>query len=747
MFLAIKKHSIFYARITIILISSLLLTCSINYKADAITGSEWKANSIISDSLFYDNTTMSVNDIQYFLNTKVPTCDTQGTQSAADVGYPKLTHAQYATQIAGWSGPPYVCLKDYMQVPDSSQIISNFQGSTPKGSISAAAIIKNTADTYNISPKALLVTLQKESLNLIYDSWPMLSQYKSAMGYGCPDTAPCDAQYAGFYNQINNAAYQFNLYRNNATAYRYKPFQTNNIYYNPNFSCGSTSVNIQTYATAGLYNYTPYQPNQSTLDNLYGTGDSCGAYGNRNFWRTYNDWFGSTQTNEIFINYKSHVSSLGWTGTTVNGGATGTTGQSKSMEAFKINGLVEYSSYNNVTGWQPTVNGGMTSGTTGMSRPIQAIKINPISTLADRYDIYYRVHVSTVGWMGWTKNGQISGVTGDNTKNIESIEIQLVAKGFGIIGSTDNAYQNIDTTTYSPTVSLNITSHVGSVGWQPTVTDTMVSGTTEQTKRIEAVKIALTNNSDKTGDIIYAGYLSDIGWQDFKSNDEIAGTTGQSRRMEAIRIALTGELSDNYDIWYRGHVQNIGWLGWVKNGDVAGSMGASRQLEAIETRIVAKGSSALKVSTSLYNPLNLSVPESYSLNYSTHLSNIGWVGGVKQNEIGGTTGQSRPIEALKFDNFNSIFGNISINCSVYVTDTGWLNNITPGNTCGTTGQSKPIEAVKLNLTGETSTLYDIYYKVHISHIGWQDWVKNDKQTGTPLSNNAIEAIVIKLVQK
>lgn len=29
------------------------------------------------------------------------------------------------------------------------------------------------------------------------------------------------------------------------------------------------------------------------MSNLYGTGDSCSAYGNRNFWRMYTDWFGS----------------------------------------------------------------------------------------------------------------------------------------------------------------------------------------------------------------------------------------------------------------------------------------------------------------------------------------------------------------------------------------------------------------------------------------------------------------------
>jgi len=269
----------------------------------AVAASDWKAGNIIDDSLFYDNSSMTVDQIQAFLNSRVTVCDTNGSQSAADLGYPNMTHAQYAA-MQGWAGPPYICLRDYYQVPDSTRIISNFQGSTPSGAISAAQIIKRAADTYNISPKALLATLQKESLNLIYDSWPMLSQYKNAMGYACPDTAPCDPQYAGFYNQMHNAARQFDLYRKYSNSYRYKPFQANSIYFNPNYNCGASNVYVENYATAGLYNYTPYQPNQAALNSLYGTGDACSAYGNRNFWRLYNDWFGRgtfIENNQLYV--------------------------------------------------------------------------------------------------------------------------------------------------------------------------------------------------------------------------------------------------------------------------------------------------------------------------------------------------------------------------------------------------------------------------------------------------------------
>ena len=52
---------------------------------------------------------------------------------------------------------------------------------------------------------------------------------------------------------------------------------------------------IQNQATANLYYYTPYQPNAAALRAGYGEGDGCSAYGNRNFYQYFTDWFGSTQ--------------------------------------------------------------------------------------------------------------------------------------------------------------------------------------------------------------------------------------------------------------------------------------------------------------------------------------------------------------------------------------------------------------------------------------------------------------------
>lgn len=235
---------------------------------------------IIDDSVFTNSSTMNTTTIQTFLNSKVPTCDTNGTQSAADWGYPNLTHAQFATQVKGWPGPPYPCLKDYTE-----------------GGLTAAQIIYNVAQTYSINPEVLLTTLQKES-SLITDTWPMPWQYRTATGYGCPDTAPCDSQYYGLTNQITWAAKLYHSVVTNSSTW-YSPYVTGNNYilWNPNKDCGGSTVNIQNWATASLYDYTPYQPNQASLNAGWGTGDGCSSYGNRNFWLYFTNWFGSTTSN------------------------------------------------------------------------------------------------------------------------------------------------------------------------------------------------------------------------------------------------------------------------------------------------------------------------------------------------------------------------------------------------------------------------------------------------------------------
>ena len=405
------KTRIFISAIAVAAIGVFSLVFFAN-QSSAVTASDWRAGNIVDDFVFTNSDDMTVADIQAFLNSVNPNCDTYGTGRAVEKGRGDITRAQYAA-LRGWAGPPYVCLKDYYEVPKYSPgnyiPANNFSGSIPAGAVSAAQIIYDAAKRNNLNPKVILVKIATESAGpLTSDNWPLQSQYTYAMGSHCPDSGPggsanCDRNYAGFSMQVESGAQLMRWYLDNMDkpwwTYK-KPFATNSILWNVvQRGCGAGDVYIASKATAALYTYTPYQPNQAALNNMYGLGDHCSAYGNRNFWRVWNDWFGSTQYSRPIISFKSHISYYGWTGLVHNRGITGFTGQSKSMQAFTIDGEVTYSSYSEERGWQPTVYGGMQSGTTELNRPIQAVKIQPTGSLAEKYDLYYRAHVSYVGWV------------------------------------------------------------------------------------------------------------------------------------------------------------------------------------------------------------------------------------------------------------------------------------------------------------------------------------------------------------
>lgn len=232
---------------------------------------QFNAGNIMSDEVFFNPATMTEADIDHFLRSKVPSC------------------------IAG-----YVCMKDFRQNTVDKVADAYCDGYAGAPSESAARIIYKVAVSCGINPQVLLVTLQKEQ-GLVTHVWPSEFRYRSAMGQGCPDTAACDTRYYGFQNQVYGAARQFKIYAEGRYFTYYAPGKTWNVRFNPNTACGSSPVYIANRATAGLYYYTPYQPNAAAIAAGYGEGDACSAYGNRNFYQYFVDWFGSTQTSNMTI--------------------------------------------------------------------------------------------------------------------------------------------------------------------------------------------------------------------------------------------------------------------------------------------------------------------------------------------------------------------------------------------------------------------------------------------------------------
>ena len=237
-------------------------------------GSAFDPGLIISDSVFFDFGSMTLKQIQDFLNSRVSNC--RATDPAID------------------------CLKTYKSdIPETPATgpreVGPCKAIAAKKDATAAEVIYEIANACGINPKVLIVTLQKEQ-GLVSSTRPTEYMYRAAMGFGCPDSDPgiCGKVFTGLFNQVYRAAKQFRWYGNPQGSFTYwKPGRTVSMRYHPKASCGSTQFPLKSQATANLYYYTPYTPNAAALRNLYGTGDSCSAYGNRNFWRFFHDWFGS----------------------------------------------------------------------------------------------------------------------------------------------------------------------------------------------------------------------------------------------------------------------------------------------------------------------------------------------------------------------------------------------------------------------------------------------------------------------
>lgn len=223
--------------------------------------------NIISDALFYDGNAMSSAEIQAFLDAKIGSCTNGKCLNMLNVSI--SSRDSWYSAVTG----DLVC--------------SALQG----GTMRVSELIYRVQVACGISAKAILVTLQKEQ-GLTTSSAPSDWNLQAAMGASCPDTAPCDPAYSGVGPQIVQGVRQLKIYKAGRFA---KQPGVNFIGYSPDSSCGGTNLNIQNYATAALYNYTPYQPNAASLAAGWGLGDGCSSYGNRNFYNYYTSWFGATQ--------------------------------------------------------------------------------------------------------------------------------------------------------------------------------------------------------------------------------------------------------------------------------------------------------------------------------------------------------------------------------------------------------------------------------------------------------------------
>ncbi len=640
---------------------------------EAVKATDFKAGRIIDDEIFYNPDTMTVEEIQAHLDRYSASCDMWGEHA---IGYgrsingvsvnPNITRRQYAQMMrnAGrtdYHDAPYVCISKYYENPNTHK--TNFEtNAVPEdGMISAAEIIYNAAHTYNINPQVLLVMLKKESY-VWGDTWPLKNEYNTAMGYACPDNAPCDAKYFGFYNQVMKAAWQLDYYKKHIYSYGYYPYMTNNIYYSPTYSCGTKAVYLENIATTSLYIYTPYTPNDAALANYPGTA-YCGSYGNRNFFMFFSEWFGSTYAPVSPIEEPNEEPS-GNENTNPEGGntETGNTDENIPEEGTTTDnedgGNKNDGNQTNADGTASADNNGTEPSepvNEGTNEPeevnIQDLLKNNIKAVAEKTDLafQYQTSVEKVGWMDWVKGGEMGGTTNSGLR-LEALSIKL-DEGKGL------EYQ----------------AHVQNIGWQDWKKDGEVAGTTDQNLRLEAIKIKLSSELAEKYDIYYRAHVENIGWQDWKKDGEIAGTSGMGLRVEAIQIKIVSRIS------YHAHVENIGWQDWINTGSLAGTTGKGLRVEALEIKLAE------------------AMSKNGDILYHAHVQNVGWQDWAKNGELAGTTGKGLRVEAIEIKLSDSLAKKYNILYRTHVQNVGWQDWAKNGELAGTTGKGLRVEAIEIKL--------------------------------------------------
>lgn len=469
---------------------------------------------------------------------------------------------------------------------------------------------------------------------------------------------------------------------------------------------------------------------------------SCDYAGDHSLWQysssgSVDGIAGRVDVNYMFgdithITYRAHVSDIGWQDWVGDSATAGTTGRSKTIEAIQVelpvlssSSLVSVRCHVRNIGWEDWGRG--SGGTTGRALPIEAIQLKLNGPVEDNYDIWYRVHSSNVGWLGWAKNGESAGTQG-YAYGVEAIQIKLVKKGANAPGSTTDAF-------IKKPVSLTYSAHVSDIGWQPYVSSGEIAGTTGRNLSVEALSFKLLNAG--AGDAVKVrAHVRNIGWQDWTDNS--GGTTGRALNIEALQLQLSDSLSSQYDLWYRVHVQDIGWLDWAKNGEVAGTTGMAKHVEAVQVIMQKKGASAP-------GPTDSPSVGLVTINYSSVSGSSSWGQTVQNGATSGTMGQDLPLHAIRVQLPTNVSGGVSY--KTHLSNIGWGAACANGSASGDLSGAQEIEALSISLSGQAAKRYDVWYRVYIENFGWLGWTKNGSNAGSSGCGLHVEAyqVVIKAI--
>ena len=136
-----------------------------------------------------------------------------------------------------------------------------------------------------------------------------------------------------------------------------------------------------------------------------------------------------------------------------------------------------------------------------------------------------------------------------------------------------------------------------------------------------------------------------------------------------------------------------------------------------------------------------------SIEYTTHVQNIGWQKYVKDGAMAGTEGKAYRLEGIKIRLADQEYEG-SIEYRTHIQNIGWESKFKKDDQMsGTEGLAYRLEAIEIKLTGAMAEHYDVYYRVHAENFGWLGWARNGERSGTAGYAYRLEGIEIKLVKK
>ena len=449
----------------------------------------------------------------------------------------------------------------------------------------------------------------------------------------------------------------------------------------------------------------------------------------------------------VSLSYSAHVSNIGWMGAVAGGEVAGTTGRGLPLEALRLvlsdastgeplgADAISVEAHVSNVGWQAAVGNGGTAGTTGQSRAVEALRVRLSGELSARYTVWYRVHSAEFGWLGWACDGADAGSAGYG-RAVQAVQVAVLPKGDPAPGDTATPF--VDRSSEPPSVSYR--AHVAGIGWQGSVSDGAVAGTTGQGRALEALSGSVSWYGHGSSSLEVRAHVSNVGWQGWTSGT--AGTTGRSLAVEALQFRLSGEAASSYDVWYRVHCSDYGWLGWAKDGASAGTVGLSKAVQAVQVVLVPKGGAAPGPAGGAFRGAGERLSGS-SISVAGSPAGSSFSGGVLT--LGSERGPVLGSVAATVDNLES---DGSVCYRGLLLGSGWQGeSSSDGAQLVATGGGLQLKAVRFELSGGLAERYDVWYRSCDSARGWTGWASSGEPSGVESGASGLTAVQVALVAK